>query len=369
MALNSAVKTRPTYSFVIPVHNEQDALPEFRRRVDPVLARLDGESEVIVVDDGSTDMSWDVMTAFRSVDRRYKAVRLSRNFGHQAAISAGMDLAAGDAVVIMDADLQDPPEVVLEMAGRWRDGYEVVYGVREDRAVDSVFKRTTADLFYRLLSTLTEVDIPNNVGDFRLIDRRAVEAFRSMREGGRFVRGMYAWVGFRQVGVPYVRQARCAGSTKYPLRKMMRLAGDAVTGFSRKPLKLALKVGAAFSLLAILGGLASVAVRLSGAYTVPGWASILVAVCLLGGLQLAFLGVIGLYVGRTFDESLRRPLYIVSQLVGVPVPIEPIPRAVIAPPTTVEGVLGEALLPAAPDGLGGMERPGDISVHGVARPA
>ena len=222
------------------------------------------------------------MLALRDVDRRFKLIRLSRNFGHQTAITAGMDLAEGDAVVIMDADLQDPPEVVLEMAARWRDGFEVIYGVRQDRAVDSVFKRATATMFYRFLSRLTEVDIPENVGDFRLIDRRAVEAFRAMREGGRFVRGMYSWVGFRQIGVPYVREARCAGQTKYPMKKMVRLAVDAVTSFSQVPLRLALKVGAFFSVLAIVGGLVIAGVRLAGAYTVPGWTSILVAVCLLG---------------------------------------------------------------------------------------
>jgi glycosyltransferase involved in cell wall biosynthesis len=336
-----AAKSRAVYSFVIPVHNEREALPELHDRLIPVLAQLDGESEVILVDDGSTDTSWAVMLALRDVDRRFKLIRLSRNFGHQTAITAGMDLAEGDAVVIMDADLQDPPEVVLEMAARWRDGFEVIYGVRQDRAVDSVFKRATATMFYRFLSRLTEVDIPENVGDFRLIDRRAVEAFRAMREGGRFVRGMYSWVGFRQIGVPYVREARCAGQTKYPMKKMVRLAVDAVTSFSQVPLRLALKVGAFFSVLAIVGGLVIAGVRLAGAYTVPGWTSILVAVCLLGGLQLAFLGVIGLYVGRTYDEALGRPLYIVSQLDGVATPIQPLRRAVIAPPITVESILGD----------------------------
>ena len=253
MTPSPAAKSRPVYSFVIPIHNEREALPELHDRLIPVLAQLDGESEVILVDDGSHDSSWAVMLAIRDADRRYKLIRLSRNFGHQAAITAGMDLAEGDAVVIMDADLQDPPEVALEMAARWREGYEVIYGVREDRAVDSVVKRATATIFYRFLSRLTEVDIPENVGDFRLIDRRAVEAFRAMREGGRFVRGMYSWVGFRQIGVPYVREARCAGHTKYPMKKMVRLAVDAVTSFSQVPLRLALKVGAFFSLLAIVG--------------------------------------------------------------------------------------------------------------------
>lgn len=332
---------RPTYSFVIPVHNEEGSLPELRGRLSQLLGRLDGEAEVILVDDGSTDRSWLVMTEFHTADTRFKAVRLSRNFGHQVAITAGMDLADGDAVVIMDADLQDPPEVVLDMAARWRDGYDIVYGVREDRTTDSRFKRVTASAFYRVLRRLTDVEIPADVGDFRLVDRRALEAFRSMREGSRFVRGMYAWVGFRQIGVPYRRDARHAGETKYPLKKMLRLAGDGVIGFSKVPLRIALKLGALAALASIVGGLAVVAMKLSGDFTVPGWTSILLAVCFLGGLQLAFLGVLGQYIGRTYEESLGRPLYVVSHLHGVRQPVQPVERAVIAHPPTVATFLGQ----------------------------
>ncbi len=340
MSSNSP-QTRPTYSFVIPVHNEQETLAELHNRLDLVMSRLDGLSEVLLVDDGSTDASWMMMTTLGNEDPRFKSIRLSRNFGHQVAITAGMDLAQGDAVIVMDADLQDPPEIVLEMAGRWRAGYEIVYGVRQDRTTDTFFKRTTAALFYRTLSRLTDVDIPRDVGDFRLVDRRAVEAFRAMREGSRFVRGMYSWVGFRQCGVAYIREPRFAGETKYPLKKMLRLAGDAVVGFSHVPLKIALKLGAFFALLSVLGAVAAVVARLSGAYTVPGWTSILFAVTLLGGLQLAFMGVLGQYIGRTYEESLGRPLYVVSQLHGVALPLQPIPRAVITPPATVENILGE----------------------------
>ena len=348
MTPGPAARSRPLYSVVIPVHNEREALPELHERLVPVLALLDGESEVILIDDGSTDTSWAVMLALRDVDRRYKLIRLSRNFGHQTAITAGMDLAEGDAVVIMDADLQDPPR----WSSRWPPA-----GGRATRSSTGSAKTgpSTAcssgrrpPCFTGSLSRLTEVDIPENVGDFRLIDRRAVKAFRAMREGGRFVRGMYSWVGFRQIGVPYVREARCAGQTKYPMKKMVRLAIDAVTSFSQVPLRLALKVGAFFSVLALVGGLIIVALRLAGAYTVPGWTSILVAVCLLGGLQLAFLGVIGLYVGRTYDEALGRPLYIVSRLDGVATPIRPLRRAVIAPPATVESILGDRV-PYRPD--------------------
>lgn len=334
-------KTRPTHSFVIPVHNEEANLEELFGRLIPVLDRLDGESEVLLVDDGSTDSSWAEIEALSATDDRFKGVRLSRNFGHQVAITAGMDLAEGDAVVVMDADLQDPPEVVLEMAERWKDGYEIVYGRREDRTTDSWFKRASASAFYRILNRLTDIQIPEDVGDFRLIDRRAVEAFRSMREGSRFVRGMYAWVGFRQIGVPYRRDARFAGETKYPFKKMVRLAADGVLGFSRIPLQIALKLGAFFAAIAVLGGLSTISLRLFSGLTVPGWTSILVAVCFLGGLQLAILGVMGQYLGRTYEEALDRPLYIVSHVLGVRVPLQVPRRAVIAEPVTVPALLGD----------------------------
>lgn len=321
---------RPIYSFVVPVHNEESSLPILKARLDGVLAQLDGESEVVLVDDGSTDGSWSVMNSLHVADNRYKAVRLSRNFGHQVAITAGMDVAHGDAIVVMDADLQDPPELVLEMAKTWREGYDVVYGVRGDRTVDNPFKRLTAAGFYRLLNKLTDVHIPEDVGDFRLIDRRAAEAFRSMREGSRFVRGMFAWIGFRQIGIHYKREARFEGETKYPLKRMLRLAGDGVIGFSRVPLQIALKLGAFFAVLSVLGGIGALVVKGLGIYTVPGWTSILVAVCFLGGLQLAMLGVLGQYVGRTYEETLGRPLYIVSELRGLDPPLSAPARAVFS---------------------------------------
>ena len=335
----------PTYSLVVPIHNEQETLPELRRRLVPVLDRLDGSAEVILVDDGSTDASWRTIADLHRADRRFRGVQLSRNFGHQVAITAGMDLARGHAVVVMDADLQDPPEVVPEMAAKWREGYEVVYGIREDRTTDSWFKRATASAFYRLLNRLSEVTIPQHVGDFRLIDQRAVEAFRSMREGSRFVRGMYSWVGFRQIGIPYRREARFAGETKYPLKKMIRLAGDAVFGFSRVPLRIAMKLGALTALLSLIAAVCSAAVKLLGLYAVPGWTSILLAVCLIGGLQLAFLGMIGQYIGRTYEESLHRPLYIVSHLLGASAPLQAPGRAVIAEPASVATILGDVALP------------------------
>lgn len=345
MAIDLRDNPPPTYSIVIPVHNEEETLEELHSRLIQVLARLDGESEILLVDDGSTDSSWAQIQNLNASDRRFKGVRLSRNFGHQVAITAGMDLAIGEAVVVMDADLQDPPEVVLEMAARWRQGYEVVYGVREDRTTDSWFKRSTAELFYRILNRLSEVEIPQNVGDFRLIDRRAVEAFRSMREGSRFVRGMFSWVGFQQIGVTYRREARFAGETKYPFKKMARLAADAVFGFSRVPLRLTMKAGAFFSVLAVLAAVVAIALKVLGGYVVPGWTSILLAVCLLGGLQLGFMGMIGQYIGRTYEESMGRPLYIVSHLAGARVPLQTPRRAVIAEPATVATILGEPTQP------------------------
>lgn len=332
----------PTYSLVIPVHNEEETLPELRRRLLPVLDRLDGPAEVLLVDDGSTDRSWPMMLQLHGEDSRFKGIQLSRNFGHQVAITAGMDLAQGEAVVVLDADLQDPPEVILEMAEKWRLGYEIVYGIRDDRTTDSWFKRTTADVFYRGLNRLSDVEIPKHVGDFRLIDQRAVEAFRSMREGARFVRGMYSWVGFRQIGVTYRREARHAGETKYPVKKMMRLAGDAVLGFSRAPLILAMKLGALTACVSIAGAFVALLVKAFGWFAVPGWTSILFAVCLIGGVQLSFLGIIGQYVGRTYEESMNRPLYIVSHLLGARAPLSTPGRAVIAEPASVATILGSS---------------------------
>jgi glycosyltransferase involved in cell wall biosynthesis len=341
----------PTYSIVIPVCNEAGGLDALFERLVVMINHLDGPTEVLLVDDGSTDDSYRILCELQERDTRFKAIRLSRNFGHQTAITAGMDLSVGEAVVIMDADLQDPPEVVLEMAQRWRDGYEVVYGVRTDRTTDSWFKRTTATAFYRVLRRLTNVDIPLDVGDFRLVDRRVIEVLRSMREGSRFVRGMFASVGFRQTGVPYRREERFAGETKYPLRKMLLLAADGIVGFSRFPLRLALQGGFAVAGLSVLGGVVALAMKLAGVFVVPGWASLVFVICLLGGIQLAVMGLIGEYLGRTYEESLGRPLYIVSDLVGMTAESRPTPRrAVIAPPRRPVDIrdLRADLVPAVP---------------------
>ncbi len=240
--------------------------------------------------------------------------RLSRNFGHQIALTAGVDLAAGDAVIVLDADLQDPPEVVLQLVARWREGYDVVYAVRQTRDGETRFKRTTAAWFYRGLNRISEVDVPLDAGDFRLIDRRALDVFNEMRESGRFVRGMFSWIGFDQTGVEYRRAERFAGDSKYPLRKMLRFAATGVTSFSEAPLRLALNLGFVVSFVSFVVGAFAVVVKVGGLFTVPGWASIVVVVTLIGGVQLIVLGVIGVYIGDIHTEVKRRPLYIISDL-------------------------------------------------------
>jgi dolichol-phosphate mannosyltransferase len=308
--------TRPTYSIVLPVFNERATLPELFRRLQRLLEDLDGAAEVILVDDGSADGSREEMLDLSGRDRRFKILGLSRNFGHQAAITAGLDFASGDAVIVMDADLQDPPEVVLALVEQWRKGSDVVYAVRRSRRGENRFKRLTAAAFYRLLGKLAAVQIPADTGDFRLVDRKALEAYRTMRENDRYVRGMFSWIGFRQTGVPYDRDERFAGETKYPLRKMTNFALDGILSFSNAPLRLALGVGFAVSLVSFVFGLVAVVLKLAGAFTVPGWASIVVVTSFIGGVQLVVLGVVGEYVGRIYDEVKRRPLYIVDRSTG-----------------------------------------------------
>jgi glycosyltransferase involved in cell wall biosynthesis len=311
------VNKRPEYSFIVPVYNEQETLPTLYERLLPVLERLDGSAEVIFVDDGSEDDSFDRMIEIGLQDPRFKVLQLSRNFGHQTAITAGLDFAAGNAVVVMDADLQDPPEIVLTMAQRWREGFDIVYAVRNERPGENRFKRFTAARFYRLLRRVTDVEIPADVGDFRLVDRKALEAYKTMRENDRFVRGMFSWVGFKQIGVTYDRDERFAGETKYPLRKMMNFAVDGIVSFSNAPLRLALALGFTVSIISFLYGVVAIVLKLSGAFTVPGWTSIIFVASFLGGVQLIVLGVVGEYVGRIYVETKRRPLYIVNRSAGL----------------------------------------------------
>ena len=306
----------PTYSLIIPVLNEVETLPALLERLVPVLDGLDGTSEVIFVDDGSTDGSIDVLRNMAVADPRLRVVRLSRNFGHQVALTAGLDHARGDAMVIMDGDLQDPPEVITALAAKWREGFQVVYAVRDERAGESRAKLASARWFYRVLGRLSEVDIPMDVGDFRLVDRCAVDAVNEMPEHHRYLRGMFAWVGFDQTGVRYSRDARHAGRTKYPLRKMLAFAADGIVSFSTLPLRVALGVGFAVSVSSLLAGVAAIIAKLSNAAFVPGWASLVVVIAFLGGIQLTVLGVMGQYIARIHDEVKRRPQYLVREVVG-----------------------------------------------------
>jgi dolichol-phosphate mannosyltransferase len=322
------------YSFVIPAYNEQETLPELWTRLSAVLDELDGPSEVLFVDDCSTDGTRELLLGLQRDDPRVRVIRFARNFGHQVAISAGLDFAVGDAVIVMDADLQDPPEVVPQLVAKWREGFEVVYAVRKRRHGERWLKRVTANAYYRMLQKLSSVEIPVDVGDFRLVDRRALDTFRSMRERNRYVRGMFSWIGFKQTGVEYERAERYAGDPKYSYRKSLRLAMDGLVSFSNAPLRLALIWGFFFSVVSFVAGIAAIVAKLEGAFVVPGWASIVVAVTFLGGIQLMVLGMMGLYVARIYDEVKSRPLYVIREAHGLTPgaalgPEEPNPLAVI----------------------------------------
>jgi polyisoprenyl-phosphate glycosyltransferase len=303
----------PRYSFVLPVYNEEDTLPELYGRLTAVIESLDGPAELVFVDDGSTDDTRRILDELRRRDTRVMPLRLARNFGHQFAITAGIDHARGDAIVIMDADLQDPPEVIPDLIRGWRAGYDVIYAVRERREGESWLKRETASAFYRLLRRFAETDLPVDAGDFRLIDRRAAVAFRSLPERNRYVRGMFSWIGFRQTGVTYTREERFAGEPKYSYRKSLRLALDGMISFSLAPLRIALILGFGVALVTFVLGLFAIVTRFAGVYSIPGWASIVVVVSFVGGVQLILTGVVGLYVGRMFNEVKARPLYILDE--------------------------------------------------------
>lgn len=320
----------PTYSLVVPAYNEEGAVEELVARLGDVMDKLDGDSEAILVDDGSTDATYRLMRQAAGVDPRIRVVKLSRNFGHQIALTAGVDCAAGDAVIVMDADLQDPPEVALELAARWREGYDVVYAVRDIREGETPFKRATAAAFYRAFNRISEVKVPLDVGDFRLVDRRVLDVFMRMRERNRFIRGMFTWVGLQQTGVLYRRSERFAGNTHYPLRKMLRFAMTGVIGFSAAPLRVALNLGFLVSGLSFALGLWSFVVKLAGFYNVPGWTSTVVVTTFLGGIQLIVLGVIGEYIGDIHVEVKSRPLYVIDELENFPEPPELPKGAVVA---------------------------------------
>lgn len=302
-----------TYSVIAPIYNELENISELYRRVSEVMNSTGEPWELILVDDGSTDGSTEAIRALAKEEECVRPVIFARNFGHQIAITAGWDYARGDAVIIIDADLQDPPELILEMARKWKEGYEVVYAVRAEREGESWFKLWTASLFYRLIYRITDVKIPLDTGDFRLMDRKVVDVLKKMRERHRFPRGMSAWVGFKQIGVEYKRAARKAGETKYPFRKMFRLALNAITSFSYFPLQVATFFGFASAGIAIIAIPPVIYLRITGSQAFFGQATTLIAVLFLGGVQLISLGILGEYIGRLYDEAKGRPLYIVRE--------------------------------------------------------
>jgi polyisoprenyl-phosphate glycosyltransferase len=306
-----------SYSIVIPVFNEEAVLPVLLRRLDRLLSGLAEPAEAIFVDDGSSDSSPLVLQDLARRDPRFRYIGLSRNFGHQVAITAGMDAAQGSAIIVMDADLQDPPEIVEQLIAKWKEGYDVVHARRLSRAGESPFKRATAHLFYRILGSMSSVGIPADVGDFRLIDRKVLDALRQMPEQDRFVRGMVAWLGFRQTEVTFHRLERAAGETKYPLFKMVRLALNAALGFSDAPLRLAIWCGLAVSSLALLyGGWVMLLWLSNDSHLIAGWSSTIVVVSLLCGMNMLMTGIVGLYVGRIHAEVKQRPLYVVQKRLG-----------------------------------------------------
>ena len=308
---------RPTLSLVIPVFDEEETLPELDERLIAFLGALGETWEVVFINDGSRDRSLELLRGMAVREPRYKVVSFSRNFGHQIAITAGVDWASGEAVVVMDADLQDPPEVVRDMVKRWREGYDVVYGVRSRRLGETIFKRLTAAAFYRLLRAMLGFEVPVDTGDFRLMSRAVVLTLRLLRERHRFVRGMVSWVGFKQTAVRYERQGRFAGETKYGLRKMIRFAMDGITSFSIVPLRLATWLGVFAGLVAVATGGWALCEKVTGGHVVHGWTTIMLLVALGSSAQLLMTGILGEYVGRIYEEVKRRPLYTVAERLNI----------------------------------------------------
>lgn len=302
-----------TYSIIAPIYNEFDNIPELWKQISQVMESTGETWELVLVDDGCTDGSTERIRELANCDSRVRPVIFARNFGHQIAVTAGMDYARGKAVVVIDADLQDPPEVILELAEKWKEGYEVVYAVRAEREGESWFKLLTASLFYRLIYRITDVKIPLDTGDFRLIDRKVVDVMSSMRERHRFLRGMSSWIGFKQIGVNYKRAARLSGVTKYPFKKMLKFAQDGITGFSYFPLQIATYLGFFAAGLSVIAIPLVAVLRLAGAHFFEGQTTTLISVLFLGGVQLISLGILGEYIGRIYDEVKGRPLYVVRE--------------------------------------------------------
>ncbi len=299
------------FSIIAPIYNETESLPQLYARVKKTMDSTGEPWELLLVDDGSTDGSTDMVRELAEKDPCVRPVIFARNFGHQIAVTAGLDYSRGEAVTIIDSDLQDPPEVILDLIAKWREGYEVVYAVRAEREGESWFKLFTASLFYRMIYRITDVNIPLDTGDFRLMDRKVVNVMNQMRERHRFLRGMSSWVGFRQTGVEYKRAARFAGETKYPIKKMIKLSWDAITGFSYFPLQVATYFGFVSAGISILAIPFVAYMRLTGSQAFFGQATTLIAVLFFGGVQLISLGILGEYLGRLYDQAKGRPLYIV----------------------------------------------------------
>lgn len=318
MSLASSVRTNPaSLSIVIPCFNEEEVLDTLVTRLNESVTPLAIPFEIVLIDDGSKDRTWELLRTYQERESTIKAVKLSRNFGHQLALTCGLDQARGEVVIIMDADLQDPPELLPQMLEKWREGFDVVYGKRSARHGESPAKRLFAFLFYRLITRIIKLEIPEDTGDFRLMDRKALRALQALRERHRFIRGMVSWIGFRQTPIFYERPQRFAGVTKYPFKKSLVLAFDAITAFSYAPLRLASYLGIATSFLAFVYICVVVVLKLLG-INVPGYTSLMASILLLGGVQLIVLGLIGEYVGRIFEQGQMRPLYLVDSVVGEP---------------------------------------------------
>lgn len=311
------MEEKPCYSIIAPVFNEEGNLHELYRRVRETMDSTGEPWELILINDGSADRSAEIMRELNAQDWRVKTVEFARNFGHQLAVTAGLDFASGKAIIVIDADLQDPPSVILQMISKWKEGYEIVYAVRTERKGETWFKEFTAKFFYRLIYRITDINIPLDTGDFRLIDAKVAATLNTMRERHRFIRGMTSWIGFKQTGVEYVREERFAGSTHYPFKKMFKFALDAITGFSYFPLQMATYAGFGIAGLSALGALLVIYARLFlASQAFYGQATTLVVVLFLGGIQLITLGIIGEYLGRIYDEVKGRPLYVVRQAHG-----------------------------------------------------
>jgi dolichol-phosphate mannosyltransferase len=316
-AAAAAEASTPLLSIVIPCFNEEEVIGETIKRLGSFCSELVNLNvELIFVDDGSHDRTRELLKHFAARDARVKLIGFARNFGHQIAVTAGIDAANGNAVVLIDADLQDPPEVIHQMIAKWREGYDVVYGTRSERLGESALKLATARGFYRLLNQLSDVPIPLDTGDFRLMSRNVVDTLRAMPERDRFVRGMVSWAGFKQIALPYKRAERFAGASKYPLRKMLRFATDGILSFSTTPLQVSAVAGIVCALIALLGIVYAVLLRLFTNAWVEGWTALMVAVLFIGGVQLIAIGVVGAYVGRIYNEIKNRPLYVVQEYLG-----------------------------------------------------